>query len=245
MTPPPGPAPGTAQDAVAAWVEENLTYEHFRDWSDEDFAKALIAAFPALAAPSGPQAAAGEVAQLRANLAATDDWLRTVDAERKAEKAALVTALDETAKTLAQVVTAAEALHADGLPMVQPRAVIQRAHDAIRAADPVRNYPAPPAGVPADRPWNAQPTDNGWWRHRDDESRCDLYITNRARPDADNYWWCTDHQQHVEWVPADRARDEDDGRLRRMREILDAASECGDGATAELVHDLRAALDAQ
>jgi hypothetical protein len=86
-------------------------------------------------------------AQLRANLAATDDWLRTVDADHKARIEGLRTVLDETVTALDQVITQAERWQNDGKPMVMPRAASQRAKDALRTSDPVRNYP--PAALAA------------------------------------------------------------------------------------------------
>jgi hypothetical protein len=85
--------------------------------------------------------------QLRANLAATDDWLRTVDADYKARIEGLRTVLDETVTALDQVITQAERWQNDGKPMVTPRAASQRAKDALRTSDPVRNYP--PAALAA------------------------------------------------------------------------------------------------
>jgi hypothetical protein len=89
-----------------------------------------------------------EETRLRANLAATDVWLRTVDADYKARIEALRTALGETVTALDQVITQAERWQDDGKPMVTARAVSQRAKDALRASDPVRNYP-PLAPTPA------------------------------------------------------------------------------------------------
>lgn len=36
----------------------------------------------------------------------------------------------------------------------------------------------------------------GPWEHLDG-SPCPYYVASRPRPNADDYWWCTEHQQHV------------------------------------------------
>ena len=36
----------------------------------------------------------------------------------------------------------------------------------------------------------------GPWEHLDG-TPCPYYVASRPRPSADEYWWCTEHQQHV------------------------------------------------
>lgn len=74
MTAPDAACPAESVEAVlAAWFEENLTYDHFAAWSNEDFATALAAALAEAGIGSLAQADAAAIARAAAQQAGSTD----------------------------------------------------------------------------------------------------------------------------------------------------------------------------